>query len=550
MAIDERAIEELLRSELGKTAEFWRYPRDTRTPMNFVLDEAERQIDRKFCLYWVEGGSPEVFCLPGLSPSPVVFSTRYLSLTAFIRKLFTFPAEKDLLAEIAKQTLLKVMAELALHRGDTDFAVLAFTKSMIKKGIWLNDNDQVMALERGPKDEAYMATWFYGLTHELGHLHPDQLMPQLNDHWFSDERILETLDSALAKFSVYPQPLRHEARQRAVQKRSGSIIGIEQVRNEGLADMFAAGVIFKTTFDIMLNEKGQKFEIARYVEEMGIFRCIVGLIEGCRRVALVASSESHDQETTMENTVLLPVSMAVRGLMQRVYLDFAVAGYLFGTGDWNETQRKQVDDLINGIARAVQPTLSTIETGYSRAIEFALFPERRENDWALLEEFRNDLTKANGERVVAIEEAKRFCVLADALGKDSKLLRALKSVVLSPETPVRPDPTGDVIYFVPWVEGPQSFQRPFGLDTKYGHLVFVFLDDGNLFEQFCDVSKDTLRVGFSLKRAAVCVPRSDRLGSELAANMPSGQSFRIALQGTKEFDCYMNELVADTIWPD
>jgi hypothetical protein len=80
--------EEALRFELGKTANFWLYDRDNRTPMNFVLDEVERQIGPRFSVYWVDDGPPEVFTLPNLSPSPVVFSTRYLSLTAFIRHLF------------------------------------------------------------------------------------------------------------------------------------------------------------------------------------------------------------------------------------------------------------------------------------------------------------------------------------------------------------------------------------------------------------------------------------------------------------------------------
>src|ERR1700688_4339216 len=84
----ELAIEEVLRFELGKAARFSRYNRTIRTPMNLVLDEVERQIGPCFSVYWVDAGPPEVFCLPGFSPSPVVFSRRYLLLSAFVRHLF------------------------------------------------------------------------------------------------------------------------------------------------------------------------------------------------------------------------------------------------------------------------------------------------------------------------------------------------------------------------------------------------------------------------------------------------------------------------------
>ena len=160
----ELAVEEALRSELGKIASFSRYRRENRTPMTFVLDEVERQIGPRFSVYWADDGPPEVFSLPGLSPSPVVFSTRYLSLTAFIRHLFVDDHLKSVLVEVAEQTALKLMAEMALRHGDPDYAVLAFVKSVTGKGIWLNDDNQLMALEYEPKNEAYAATWFYGAT--------------------------------------------------------------------------------------------------------------------------------------------------------------------------------------------------------------------------------------------------------------------------------------------------------------------------------------------------------------------------------------------------
>ena len=199
---EELAIEEALRSELGKTASFSRYGRENRTPMTVVLDEVERQIGPRFCVYWVDTGPPEVFCLPGFSPSPVAFSSRYLSLTAFIRHLFVDRPSKDILVEVAEQAALKLMAEMALRHGDPDYAVLAFVRSVTGKGIFLSDDDHdhLMALEYAPKNEVYMATWFYGLVHELGHLYPGAMQHLPEGLMFSDAWMLDAITCALDKF--------------------------------------------------------------------------------------------------------------------------------------------------------------------------------------------------------------------------------------------------------------------------------------------------------------------------------------------------------------
>jgi hypothetical protein len=147
-------------------------------------------------------------------------------------------------------------------------------------------------------------------------------------------------------------------------------------------------------------------------------------------------------------------------------------------------------------------------------------------------------------------EAKQFCKLAGTLEVNSKLLKALNGLVDSPSHPLRPDPIGDLMYFVPWVEGPNGINRPFGLDTKHGHLVFVFQDQGELYTIFFEESVEELKSGFTLKHSAIPVPRKERLGPELASHMPEGKSFEVVVEGTELFDQYMKELANGTIWDD
>jgi hypothetical protein len=553
-SFQEVAIEEILRSELGKAAKFERYDRKPRSPMNLVLDVAEREIGPRFTVYWVDDGPPDVFSLPGLAPSPVVFSTRHLSLTAFARRLFVDigPVNEDLV-DVAERTALRLMAEMALRRGDSDYAVLAFVRSVAGQGIWtaseveafLSDKNQVTGLEAEPINEAYMATWFYGLAHELGHLHPHQTQRFAQGDLFSDIWMLDAITAALERFSIYPESMKQQAIERAKQRRSQSVVGIDHVRSEGLADFFATSVLLRTTVDLMKELNREPFEIERFILEMMIFLNIVGTFDRCRRVASFASATDVDKDAAFEAS-LYPVQCWVRALMQRTYLEPAVAGYLFRTGAPTPPQYARAETLLDEINEGLAETINRIETGIGRAMQFSLYPERRENDWVLLEAFRKHTVDNRLLRIVA----RGFWNMVDALGVNGKLLRAFKTIVDNPDTPVRPDPIGDILFSVPWVEGPNGFSRPFGLDTKHGHLVFVFLGQNEVFEIFFQVSSKMLKPGFALQKALVPVPRVERLMPELATHMPADTRFQVVVEGTEVFAQYMKELADDTIWDD
>jgi hypothetical protein len=539
-------IERVLRSELGSNAQISRYGREHRTPMTVVLDEAERQIGSRFTVYWVDNGPPDVFCLPRFSPSPVIFSVRYLSLSAFLRTLFLDTFSDELRVEVAEHTALKVMAELALRKGDPDYAVLAFVQSVTGKGIWLDDSDQVMELESWPINEAYMATWFYGLVHELGHLHPDRPTDFANTHLFSDENVLGLIKTVLASFSIYPDGVKQRALAVASQPGSNSVLAIGQVRDEGLADMFAASVLLQSTMDIMQELDEEPFDVVDFLQEMVIFLNIIALFDRCRRVALIASTTTPNEAAAFD-LGFHPVSIGVRMLMQRFYSDSAITQYLYGPNPTTE-QVQAIQSLSNNIAQQFSETITFVERGLARAMEFSLFAGRRPNDWVLLEAYRLELVTNPVASALARAEAQRFCEMADGLGVESKLLRTLKGIVEDPSMPLVPDPSGDLFYVVPWVSGTSGTSRPFGLDTKYGHVIFAFHEQGELYQAFFDASAEGLKPEFRLETTAVLVPRKEQLGPELAANMPDGKTFQVVVEGSDQFVRYMEELANDTIW--
>ena len=126
---DRTALDALVDRQVGRNAKYRVYDRTSRTPMNFVLDEAQRQFPGEFVVYWVDGGLPEVFSITGGMPV-AVFNSRFVEIDAFLRTLVVntiLPHPEDL----AERICLRLMAELSLHYADVDLAVLALAQSLV-----------------------------------------------------------------------------------------------------------------------------------------------------------------------------------------------------------------------------------------------------------------------------------------------------------------------------------------------------------------------------------------------------------------------------------
>lgn len=152
-----RMLDALIRSHVGPQAKLRRYDRDLLTPMNLVLDEAASTLPTDFVLYWVDGGLPEVFSEPKFSPPGVVFNSRFLEVSAFMRKMFDFRDSDDRIqTELSERVTLKLMAELALRYGDPSLAAYLITKSTLGATVSINTGDTLLDAEHLPKNETYM----------------------------------------------------------------------------------------------------------------------------------------------------------------------------------------------------------------------------------------------------------------------------------------------------------------------------------------------------------------------------------------------------------
>jgi hypothetical protein len=534
-------LEEALRSAVGAKATFYEYDRSKHAPMSIVLEEAATQAKREFRVYWVDDGPPEVFSLPGLRPSAIAFSSTYLALTARLRQLILLPADMATKEDVAERLALELIGEFGLRYGNKDFAAIAFAKSCIGKGIHILGHDVdlvVQDLETWPINEAYVATWFYGLAHELGHLPQDQNEPQQG---LPDATMIEAVELCLRQFGAIEPELGAHIIELAKTSGTSSVIGLAQLRSEVVADAFAARVTLAATVRLM-QMTARPFSVERYAQEMIIFLNIVTLLERFRRLAMSGATFVTGGAVHLENILLQPVSMMVRGyLLRQRYLQPAIGVLISGRAE--EPDLAAASDLIDRVQQGLHATIKAIDRGVERAVEFTLFAERRPNEFRLLDDLRDQLQRGYKGDVEA------FCERARSLGADSVLLRSLQKIARDPAAPVHLEPRGHPLYLVPWVEGSSGLSQPFGLDTRHGHVVFVFTEDGELFKRFFDTSATALASGYKLLTTMFATLDDHQL-RRLLAERVSKQKRRltIAIQGSQEFDELMIQLANDTIW--
>jgi len=522
-------IEELIRSQVGKTAKFWEHDREVRNPLNFIIDEAEKQSSKKFVLFWLEEGTPEHFSLSGGSYSPVVFSRRFLEISGFLRSLARDYWSNDIRVELSERLCLKLMSELSLSYGNLEFSVLAFLKSVLGQSVYVDTNNTLMDLELSPINEVYMVNWFYGLVHEMGHIYSKKLSNLL-----SDKRLIEEFEQGLKQFSNYPEEFKRKAREKIYS--SGSVLSLNQLRLEVISDIFGTGVLLQSTINIM-KELKTPFRFEAFIAEIIIFMNILILFQRCKETARIASDGNLNRDVVEEILLFAPLSFQVRSQMVIWYLENAFYPSGFDPNDIEQRNKanSQNGSLINTIFLQLRANLSDIDTGLAKAMRFALFPNEREPD--LLLKFSKEVSEPNS--FFTTRDAKKFCQQAESHGLISEKIQKLRVMVGLNEI--------NLVYTVPWIKGPHGINRPFGLDIKYGHIVFIFHSQSDLYNTFFNISSKNLSAGFTLETALLVFHSIEEMVSELAKTMSLNKRFGLVFEGTQEFRILMEEIARDKI---
>lgn len=414
-SVDRLAVEHAMRAHIGRSATMEEY--DRRLPnsnLNLVLDHASRHVAGEFVLYWITGGLPEIFCLKSGSIWAIAFSERYILLTSLLRRLMLDPvSSRSIREELTERVFLKFMAEFALQQNQGEMAAQTFMKALVGQSVFLADGG-VLALEHHTRNEVYMATWFYGVLHEMGHMLP-HVADRFEKGGLSDENVHDALTRVLTDLrypASYKENILHAAR-----TNPDHLLSSSRLRSEGLADAFAATMLLETSIQV-LHRAGEQFAIDRFLMEQWMMLKIITALELSRLTVQAAVSPTREVQ---ERMALHPIAMAVRGMIVQGHLRLAVLPFLRG---WrHKTRLRRADRLLEAVTQMLLRDTDTIEKGMERAMSFVL--PRRAPEPALLKAFQ---AEARASPMFLID-SRSFLGLADSFGTRSPGLDAIRELI-------------------------------------------------------------------------------------------------------------------------
>ena len=164
-------------------------------------------------------------------------------------------------------------------------------------------------------------------------------------------------------------------------------------------------------------------------------------------------------------------------------------------------------------------------------------------------DWRTALT--NGNYRARATDVQDFLKRAKERGKWSPFFDTLAKIAEDPSILLEVNLSGeDYVLFCAWIKGPDGFNRPFGLETRHGYLIFLFSDKSKLFDDYVAASTGWLEEGFSLITTSLIVRSPRDAHDAIALRLPVGAPFRVVIEGTEDFRDYMEQLIKGTIWPD
>jgi hypothetical protein len=540
---DRANTEEILTGILGEKSSWELYGREHRTPMSFVLAEAEQALKGPINLYWVDGRSPEIFCLKGRSEPVVVFSTRFLEIWGDLRGILTDRRpEPSLKKQLLTEHLFRLIAEYALSMDDPEFAgVASINAALLGQGIFYLPNT-LQSLEYEPISIRYMCCWFFALCHEIGHFADSTIFPAE----VSDSELMELVQTILSRFNFPPELI-----SRAEQDMKGDpdrfILGMNRIRSEFRSDLFASVILFVCTQNILAEVKNsEKFSWIEYLSEVSISLALVSLIDRCRRIAVFSCTAEPSDNIRFE-AILQPTAISVR--LSMLYRRFPplLVEMLYGPTP-SEEQERQFSHIVEKVLDSTQDFIEIADQSLVEVYRATLDRRNRGNFTEKLVEYRERLLKDSGSvNNIAINV---LLERAHMLRRHSQVFESLKKVRDDPARPVEfPLEQDSLLYLCVGVEGPGVSSQIFGIPTRYGYTVFIFTASGSaLFDKFLELSRVDLPQDIKLTRVMLLVRSPRQLRYAVATRVPVGINLHLVIQGKEDFSRYINELSSGEIF--
>lgn len=535
MNFQDLILEEAVRSHVGPFADVQRIVRRYHTPMLVAIDEALSDMHSDVAVFWVDGGLPEMFSMPGLKPPVVIFNSRYVEISVLFRNLMLDEViSSEMIAESSERICLQVMSELVLRYGDPSLAAYLNSRAIVGQSIFYNTGSSIMDLEAAKKDEAYMAFWFFGLLHEIGHIATLDSHKYLIDD-VDQDIVSEGIERHLSVFPVYSDMPKSfwfpEGNSDA-----GHPLQPEPLIVEMACDAFAARKLLLSTARVAEEVGRAGVDPRAFSVEILAMLNAISMMEICHR-AVRNVIDLPRNIAQQQKLILNPVALAVRSSALSHELS-----HLLGAAYPNLPPDKAAKMWLDFYATwldGVQGRLGQIEAGLARAMRQLFFPWEREA--GLAHKLHASLRESGG----AMEQLQleKFCRLADDLNvvhSDVDFLRHAGKI----------DENGPLVYLVFWATASNGSNAPFLLETKYGYIIFAFLGNSKILKTYHEISERWLPPDFSMETAAVLCDSEYELCPRLLKEVPGQYRSKavVVVEGSPRFGQWMDELATGEIF--
>lgn len=516
-------LDGLIADYLGPHARWWRMGNDKVTPMSLTIAEATRDLQREVAVYWVDGGLPENFSLPGLDPAPIVFSTRFIEIQATLLRLIRATEySPELLSSMAESISLQVAAVLVLEGGDPATACYLMMRSqLVARNVWILPST-IDILEWEDKNESYMAVWFYALLHEIGHVFAAEHERDVVGGLPLADDIQEELDEV-----SFPAELVERLTRRLEERGLRHSLHPDQLATEVSADFFAIYALWRSTVTVMEQDgRGAEFSLMKLAVCVYEIYNVLILLNNCALTARRAASLADLRD---EPWVNVSYRVRLKYILQHLATLLAGDGKTDSASEWHSR--------LVGATGQYADSLAVIESGQARAMRQVLYPAEREEDLAVRFEAMAP------DSFLGLRE---FIDAADALGVAHPDVEYLRRRLEG-----RGHDEHGYVFSTLWVALPDGTRVPFALPTRYGKLIFVFAERDDMYAYFRDESAATLAKEARLEEVAILSNHAWQFAIICTQATPadSQRDTHVLIDGSPLFDRIMRELADGTIWP-
>ena len=502
--------------------------------MGAMIRFAHEHLGHDFTVYWVNNGAPESFSLPQLDPAAIMFSQRYLQLATTMRTCLTnlIPKISDNIAlDIGYRFSLRVMAEISLHHGHISKACYLFARSISGERAYVQP-DTLAHMETMPHNEMYMVLWFYAMLHEIGHVHtlkanPSQLLSNVSDNY------IEKTIRAYFEHSKHPGDIEQFVRL----SRQTEGLGPEVLRTEANADLFAVNVLLLATPLLMERYGGtHPFNPADCAVE------ILRMLQACYYMnsCQVGGITGDYNDGAVRDHYVLNIANTIRVNLIADYI-----ALLLSRGEASDAFSKARSDLLAALELGSDGH-DRFDLGNARAMDEATSVSNRTTGamWLLAEYLDDD------PGFWVFTEAEHFISTAHRIGIQHADLALLENLIAQQGHAREFARKMERRYLLGWhVKNDEGF--PFGVHTRHGYTIFVFLDPA-LFYSFASRAGDDIWPEFSLQKAEIVALSEQDALVTVDKKMPSDFPYRTQtfIQGSTDFEVALDELEDGSIFTE